>query len=125
MPNSWIEKLKVFNAGGDVWAIPRKDTVEREMLNKGQRFTYKLPSMEPKVVEAPKPKPMEVAKPVAIKSESKIKYLTEKQQQELDNINKQLKQLSSSGGGGHKFYLKETALYTKRKVILEKGNPIR
>jgi hypothetical protein len=48
MSSSWIQKLKEFNEGGNVWAIPRKNTIEREMLNRGQRFKYKLPPLEPK-----------------------------------------------------------------------------
>ena len=92
MPNAWIEKLKVFNAGGDVWAIPRKDTVEREMLNKGQRFTYKLPSIEPKPVEVvkpvevPKPKPVEVVKPMEVNDETKIKNMIKEEEKKLREL---------------------------------------
>ena len=42
MPNAWIEKLKRFNADGDVWAIPKKNTPERKMLDRGQPFKYTL-----------------------------------------------------------------------------------
>lgn len=42
MPNEWIEKLKRFNADGGVWAIPKRNTEERKMLDRGQRFKYSL-----------------------------------------------------------------------------------
>ena len=42
MPNEWIEKLKRFNADGGVWAIPKRNTDERKMLDRGQRFKYSL-----------------------------------------------------------------------------------
>lgn len=42
MPNEWIEKLKRFNADGGVWAIPKRNTDERKMLDRGQRFKYTL-----------------------------------------------------------------------------------
>jgi hypothetical protein len=44
MVNPWLEKLKMFNAGGDVYAIPKRDTTERAILNSGIPFTdaYKI-----------------------------------------------------------------------------------
>jgi hypothetical protein len=49
--NPWIKKLKVFNGLPDhplpVWAIPRKGTAERAMLDAGQRFHYLLKSYKP------------------------------------------------------------------------------
>ena len=42
MPNQWIEKLKRFNRDGDVWAVPRRHTEERKMIDRGQKFGYTL-----------------------------------------------------------------------------------
>jgi hypothetical protein len=42
MVNTWIEKLKIFNKDGNVWAIPRKQTAERKLLDDGKQFRYTL-----------------------------------------------------------------------------------
>jgi hypothetical protein len=52
MPNTWIERLKIFNDGVNVWAIPRKNTPERVILDAKQKFGYTLP---PTKKEEPKP----------------------------------------------------------------------
>ena len=39
---SYMEKLKHFNDGVPVWAVPHKGTEEARMLERGQRFGYTL-----------------------------------------------------------------------------------
>jgi outer membrane biosynthesis protein TonB len=79
--NVWFQKLKMFNEGGTVYAIPRKDTPERAILDARKKFEYTLlnqpgekkpePKPEPKK-EEPKPEPKkEEPKPEPKKEEPK------------------------------------------------------
>ena len=39
---SYINKLKIFNQGVNVWAVPHRGTEEAKMVERGQRFHYTL-----------------------------------------------------------------------------------
>jgi hypothetical protein len=38
----YFDKLKRFNEGVNVWAVPHRGTEEAKMLDRGQRFGYTL-----------------------------------------------------------------------------------
>jgi hypothetical protein len=44
MSAEYQAKLKAFNQNGSVWAIPRNDTLEKKMLQRGIPFRYNLVS---------------------------------------------------------------------------------
>jgi hypothetical protein len=87
MPNAWIEKLKVFNGYPDhklnVWAIPKKDTEERRLLDSGHKFNYILNAKKEEPKEEKKEEPKEEKPKEEIKEAIQIIEQKEKPKDEF------------------------------------------